>query len=321
MPEGVTLEVAAGDAGDRVDALLARHTGIPRSRLVATDVRIDGAPARMKDRVAGGAVIEATVEAPTTEAPQAADVDFTVVHADPDLVVVDKPAGLVVHPPAGRARGTASLVNGLLLRYPEIADLSEPNAPERPGVVHRLDRDTSGLLVVARSAEALVGLRRLVETRAMRREYAAVVAGDFDVPAGEVDAPIGRRPGSRTFSVRGDGRPARTRYERVAGWERPALSALRVWLDTGRTHQIRVHLAAIGHPVLGDHAYRGSAAHRCERQFLHSHALAFTHPCTGAVVEAESALPDDLRGVLAAAGPPVEGRLPDGWIRTAASHG
>lgn len=319
--EVVTLDVVDGESGDRVDAILARRTGIARSKLVATGVRVDGAPARLKDRVASGAVIEATVAAPAAPAPQAAEVDFEVVLEDDDLVVVDKPAGVAVHAPPGRATSTTSLVNGLLLRYPEIADLAEADAPERPGVVHRLDRDTSGLLVLARSPAALAGLRRMVEARVMRREYAAVVTGAFDVPSGEVDAPIGRRPGSRTFSVRADGRPARTRYELVAGWERPTLSALRVWLDTGRTHQIRVHLAAIGHPVLGDRAYRGSAAHGAERQFLHSHALAFTHPCTGAAVEAVAPLPEDLRSVLVAAGHPVVGGLPEAWLRTAGSGG
>lgn len=318
MPEAVTFTVDASDAGDRVDAILARRTGIARSRLVATEVSVDGAPARLKDRVAGGALIRASVDAPVVAGPGPAEVPFGVAYADADVVVVDKPAGLTVHAPGARPGAAGPyLVNGLLALYPEIAALAEDGAPERPGIVHRLDRDTSGLLVVARSPAALAGLRRAVAARGLHREYATLVGGAFDAPAGEIDAPIGRRPGSRTFAVRADGREARTRYAMAAGWERPVLSALRVWLDTGRTHQIRVHLAAIGHPVVGDRAYRGSTVLGAGRQFLHSHRLAFDHPCGGGRVDAESPLPPDLRDVLAAAGEPGSGAVPDAWLRTA----
>lgn len=319
MPDAVSVVAGADDAGDRVDAILARHTGIPRSRLVASGVSVDGAPARLKDRVAGGARIAATVEEPQQPRPEPADVAFEVVYEDADVVVVDKPAGVGVHSPGTSAGGGAYLVNGLLGRYPEIAALAEDDAPERPGIVHRLDRDTSGLLVVARTPAALAGLRRAVSERSMEREYAALVGGGFDAPAGVVDAPIGRRPGSRTFAVRSGGRPARTRYEVVAGWARPPVTALRVRLDTGRTHQIRVHLAAIGHPVVGDRPYRGSAVLGATRQFLHSHRLAFEHPCGGGRVVAASVLPRDLLDVLDAAGEVATGAVPERWLRTAGS--
>jgi len=317
MSDAVELTVGEAESGDRIDAILARHTGIARSRLVASEVSVDGSAARLKDRVAAGAVVRASVDAPVAARPQPAEIAFGVAYEDSDIVVVDKPAGLAVHAPnASGAAAGAYLVNGLLARYPEIADLAEDGARERPGIVHRLDRDTSGLLVVARTRAALVGLRSAVASRALDREYAAVAGGTVESPAGEIDAPIGRRPGSRTFAVRADGRAARTRYAVAARWDRPSLSALRVWLDTGRTHQIRVHLCAIGHPVLGDRTYRGSAVLGARRQFLHSHRLGFDHPCSGERVEAESALPADLAEVLAAAGEPDSGAVPAGWLRT-----
>lgn len=319
MPDAVSVVAGDTDAGDRVDAILARHTGIPRSRLVASGVSVDGTPARLKDRVPGGALIAATIEEMAQARPEPAEVGFEVVYEDDDVIVVDKPAGVAVHAPGPRAAAGAYLVNGLLARYPEIAELGDDVAPERPGIVHRLDRDTSGLLVVARSAAALAGLRRAVSEHSMEREYAALVGGTFEAPAGEIDAPIGRRPGSRTFAVRDDGRPARTRYEVVAAWERPELTALRVRLDTGRTHQIRVHLGAIGHPVVGDHAYRGSTVLGATRQFLHSHRLAFEHPCGRGRVVAASPLPGDLARVLDAAGEATSGAVPGEWLRTAGS--
>lgn len=313
MPDPVTVSATAEDAGSRVDAVIARHTGIARSRLVATGVSVDGEPARLKDRVARGSVIRASVERPVTVSPAPAAVEFGVAYEDPDLAVVDKPAGVSVHAPGRSGAGGPYLVNGLLRRYPEIAALATVDAPERPGIVHRLDRDTSGLLVVARTQRALAGLREAVAARSLVREYAAVVRGTFETRSGEIDAPIGRRPGSRTFSVRDDGREAWTRYEVVATWSRPLLSGLRVWLGTGRTHQIRVHLAAIGHPVVGDRSYRGPSAHGAARQFLHAHRLAFDHPCGGARVDVLSPLAPDLGDVLDTAGSPESGEVPPQW--------
>jgi len=318
-PEGARLRelsfaVADAEAGERLDRILAVRAGLARSRLVAEAVTVDGSPARLKDRPLAGCRVEAMVGSIEAIAPEPEDVEFDVIWADDDLAVVSKPPGVAVHAPAGDPGRRATLVGGLLARYPEIATLGETEAPERPGVVHRLDRDTSGLLVVARTRRALDALRHMVASRELTREYAALVAGEFEAPAGEIDAPIGRRPGSRTFGVRSGGRESRTRYSVAASWHRPALSALQVWLDTGRTHQIRVHLSAIGHPVVGDRSYRGPTILGADRQFLHAHRLTFTHPFTHDTVDVAAALPEDLRQVLDAAGSPDEGTVPEGWL-------
>jgi 23S rRNA pseudouridine1911/1915/1917 synthase len=210
-------------------------------------------------------------------------------------VVVAKPAGLVVHPGAGHHGGT--LVNGLLHRYPEVAGVGDPT---RPGIVHRLDRDTSGLLVVARSERAHRALVAALAERRVEREYDALVWGVPDAPRGVVDAPIGRSDARRTrMAVREGGRDARTAYTLVESFASPRCSLLRCRLETGRTHQIRVHLAAIGHPVVGDVAYGGARAGLAlDRPFLHAGRLAFDHPVTGRRVELDEPLPADLAAVL-----------------------
>ena len=244
-----------------------------------------GAPLR------GGQVIEIDDPgvAPHLALPDDA-VEFGVVYEDRDLVVVDKPPGLVVHPGAGRTGGT--LVNGLLARYPDIGELERGGSvsPDRPGIVQRLDKGTSGLMVVARTREAMEDLVRQLSQRSVERRYVALAAGRVTEERGVVDAPIGRslRAPSR-MSVAGGGRSARTSYqvlERLDGPEPATL--LRLSLETGRTHQIRVHLAAIGHPVLGDETYapRGPrhtalAGLARGRLFLHAGRLGLRHPATG----------------------------------------
>jgi 23S rRNA pseudouridine1911/1915/1917 synthase len=219
------------------------------------------------------------------------------VWEDADVVVVDKPPGLVVHPGAGQGEGT--LVNGLLARHPELAGVGEAH---RPGIVHRLDRDTSGLLVVALTPAAYTALVIALGERRVERRYAALVWGVPEAPRGVIDAPIGRSPRQPTRqAVVAGGRPARTRYEMRVRYDQPAdLALLGCRLETGRTHQIRVHLASIGHPVVGDREYGGQRdALSVPRVFLHAEHLAFDHPVTGEALAFDSPLPPDLAAVLA----------------------
>jgi 23S rRNA pseudouridine1911/1915/1917 synthase len=307
------LELVAGpaDHGKRLDLFLAGHPQVgsraAAQRLIAAGgVSVDGRPRPKRHPVAGGERVVA--EVPKPEPPeQQPDVEFGVAHEDEHLIVVDKPAGLVVHPARGHETGTLS--QALAARG------AAGGEPWRPGVVHRLDRDTSGLLVVAKSEPVHRALQELIRRREMRREYLALVEGRPDARSGTIDAAIGRDPHRRTeMSTASDrARSARTHFE-VAETLR-GTTLLRVWLETGRTHQIRAHLKAIGHPVCGDPQYGGGACGRklgLTRQFLHSAKLRFEHPVTGKPVHCESKLPVDLRRALdAAAWEPVsEG--PDG---------
>ena len=225
--------------------------------------------------------------------PEAVPVD--VRFADADMVVVSKPAGLVVHPGAGHPGGT--LVNGLLERFPELSDVGDP---ARPGIVHRLDRDTSGLMLVARSPRAYDVLVAALARRDIDRRYLALVWGRFDAPRGVIDAPIGRSPTRRTrMAIRDEGRAARTAYEVRGEYDQPVVSLVECRLETGRTHQLRVHLSAVGHAVVGDAAYRGDRPSlRPGRPFLHAHQLALDHPTTGQRLSFEDPLPSELASVL-----------------------
>jgi 23S rRNA pseudouridine1911/1915/1917 synthase len=222
-------------------------------------------------------------------------IDVPVVWHDDQVIVVDKPAGLVVHPGAGHPEAT--LVHGLLARFPDLAELGG----DRPGIVHRLDKGTSGLMVVARTADAQASLTRQLASRRMTREYVTLVAGNLESDAGLIDAPLGRSDADPTrIRVQSGGRDARTRYEVESRFERPIVATLlKCRLETGRTHQIRVHLASIGHPVVGDGRYRGPRLEPLTRPFLHAAALAFDHPGSGERVDFLSPLPEDLRSVLA----------------------
>lgn len=234
-------------------------------------------------------------------------VDVPVLHADDQVIVVDKPAGLVVHPGSG-VRGS-TMVNGLLARFPDLLGVGQA---DRPGIVHRLDRGTSGLLVVARSAGAYDSLVAQLAARTVERRYRTLVAGHLESDAGLIDAPLGRSPRQATIrAVMADGRPARTRYEvreRLLAPGRSdgdqAVTHLSCRLETGRTHQIRAHLAAIGHPVVGDVDYGGPAlsgrpdGHHLRRPFLHAEELSFEHPTTGRRLTFTAPLPADLADVL-----------------------
>jgi 23S rRNA pseudouridine1911/1915/1917 synthase len=224
------------------------------------------------------------------------EVPFRVVHEDDDLAVVDKPAGVVVHPGAGWKEGT--LVSGLMSRYPSIEGVGQS---DRWGIVHRLDRDTSGLMAVALSALGYEGLTRQVRSHTMRREYLALVDKPFSVPTGTIDAPIApdpARPGRRRVSP--EGRPARTHYEVVKEFPTQDVTLIRLRLETGRTHQIRVHMAAIDHPLVGDRLYRGGPDRiEAPRLFLHATTLGLDHPVSGEPLRFESDLAPELARVIA----------------------
>ncbi len=299
MSEPVVVPESLG--GERVDRAVALLTGWSRNAVREMvergDVLVDGAPATRSSRLVAGATLEWRGEPAVAPAPgPEPDVEFSVVYSDDAVIVVDKPAGLVVHPGAGHPHGT--LVGGLLAQF----DLAGVGDPMRPGVVHRLDRETSGLLVVARTAHAYDELVAALATHTVARRYVAVVRGIPSATRGTVDAPIGRSPRSPTrMAVRTGGREARTHYEVVEQFADTA--RLAVELETGRTHQIRVHLAAIDHPVLGDTVY-GQVDVRVARPFLHAAELEFTHPVTGEAMAFASPLPADLQRALAALADP-----------------
>lgn len=299
--------VPAALAGDRLDRVVALLTGLPRSRVTALidagQARLDGQVVSRSTRVAEGQEVEVdaagiSAPAPGSEAPgPEADIDFAVIHEDDDVIVIDKPAGLVVHPGSGNLSGT--LVNGLLARWPEIAGLGER---QRPGIVHRLDKGTSGLMVVARSPRAFESLGRQLRRRAVSRRYLALVWGNVEGERGMVDAPIGRSERSPLRqTVSASGREARTTYEVVQRWAEPEVTLLACRLETGRMHQIRVHLTAIGHAVVGDAGYRGDRQGFGEglgRPFLHAWRLAFEHPDGRGQVAFASPLPTELANIL-----------------------
>jgi 23S rRNA pseudouridine1911/1915/1917 synthase len=255
-------------------------------------VRVNGELRGKSHRLAGGEELEIEAPAPVAE-PSVPLPELTIVYSDDHLLVVDKPAGVVVHPAPGHAGGT--------LAQALAAAGAEGGEQDRPGIVHRLDRDTSGLLVVARSPETYERLQRLVRRRALTREYLALVVGKPRSRSGTIDAPVGRDRHDRVrHSLDTDTpRNAVTHFELEELLPRHAL--LRVRLETGRTHQIRVHLAAIDLPVSGDRTYGIAGDLGLERQFLHAARLAFVHPVTGADVDVSSPLPPDLVAALEAA--------------------
>ena len=297
-PPLTSLPVPAGAAGVRLDRFLAEQAGVP-SRSAAEEliargaVRVDGAARPKSYRLVPGEVVE--FEPAQADAALAAEpMELDVVLEDEHLLVVDKPAGVVVHPARGH-RGV-TLVHGLLSR-----SIAGGDAPERPGIVHRLDRDTSGLLVVARSAEAYRRLRSLVRRRALERHYLALVRGRPRSWRGRIEAALGRDrldPTRQSLDTETP-RDAVTHFSVEELLAKHAL--LDVRLETGRTHQIRVHLASIELPVAGDRVYGVAGDLGLERQFLHASRLAFPHPFTGQRVEAASPLPEDLAAALARA--------------------
>jgi 23S rRNA pseudouridine1911/1915/1917 synthase len=300
------LRVPDGAASQRVDRFVADVTGLSRSHvqklISAGNLTSDGVPLRANAMVGPGTPLRLIVPEPEAlDLAPAPEIKVRVVHEDPDLLIVDKPAGLVVHPSPGHSDGT--LVNALLARggaesFGGIAGV------RRPGIVHRLDRDTSGLLMVARTDAAQASLMAQLKARRVKKTYLALVNGEVAAAVGRIEAPVGRDPKHRTrMGVVADGRPATTGYrvrERFAGW-----TLLELDLVTGRTHQIRVHLDAIGHPIAGDPLYGTGTSRRgpdvaggLRRLFLHAWRLELTSPSTGELIRAEAPLPDELEAVL-----------------------
>ncbi|MGQ9676276.1 MAG: RluA family pseudouridine synthase [Chloroflexota bacterium] len=289
--------VTPAHAGLRLDRFLADvYPDLSRSlaqRLIANGaVWVDGQAVKAASRVTVGQVVSVQVPRPEPIGVVPEPLPLQVIYDDPDLVVIDKPAGLVVHPAAGHPRGT--LVNALLARYPNLAI----GTSLRPGIVHRLDKDTSGLMVVAKNDLAQASLSCQIKERQVLKEYLALVHGHVRATRGTIDAPIGRDPRDRKrMAVVASGRMARTHFslkERLAEYD-----LLDVQLETGRTHQIRVHLASIGHPVAGDQVYgRPDREIGLERQFLHAFKLGFRLPRTDEYVEFTSPLPADLEATL-----------------------
>jgi 23S rRNA pseudouridine1911/1915/1917 synthase len=300
------LVVGPEEAGERLDVFLARAAGsrAAAQRLIdAGLVRVDGAARPKRHMVAAGERVTVAA-APSVEEPEVPEARFEIVHEDPDLLVVDKPPGVVVHPARGHVAGT--LAQALAGRVAGGGD------PRRAGIVHRLDRDTSGLLVVARTEAAFAALKDMLRRREVTREYLALVEGRPRARTGTIDAPLGRdrRVRTRVSTDTDEPRPAVTHFEverALEGW-----TLLRVRLETGRTHQIRAHLLAIGHPVAGDPEYGRAGALGLERQFLHADRLAFVHPGTGETIDVRSALPGDLARALELAGRTTGGRGREG---------
>jgi 23S rRNA pseudouridine1911/1915/1917 synthase len=262
-------------------------------------VRVDGEARAKRHVLAGGERVEVDEEDPAP-VPVAPDAPFAVAWEDDALLVVDKPAGVVVHPARGHRTGT--LAQALSRARPGGADAAGDEDAARAGIVHRLDRDTSGLLVVARTPAAHRALRAALAAREMRREYLALVEGRPPARTGTIDAPLGRDRRVRTRMSTDTDRPREARTHFAIERALPESTLLRVTLETGRTHQIRAHLRAIGHPVAGDPEYGTPGGFGLSRQFLHAARLAFPHPVTGLLVDVTSPLPADLAEALERAG-------------------
>ena len=313
------LRVTPEAAGERLDRFLSRQLDVPRNQLQRWieegRVLVDGAPTKPSRRLVAEEQIdwEAPMAVDDRISPEAGE--LAVIYEDDAILAIDKPPGLTVHPGAGRATGT--LVHRLIARYPEIAGVGGPG---RPGIVHRLDRGTSGVMVIARTAAAYQQLSRAFAARQVEKRYLAVCHGMLRAPR-EIDAAIGRHPTRRQeMTVRAGGRPARSRVRPLA--TTPAASLVEVELLTGRTHQVRVHLKSLNHPLVGDPVYgearwkaaTGSARAALRdfpRPALHAWRLAFDHPTDGRRVELESPPPADLRELWRAlAGQDLEAALP-----------
>jgi 23S rRNA pseudouridine1911/1915/1917 synthase len=310
--DGLTLDVPAAAAGERADRFLARVLDLPRNQIQRwlRDGRVSIAGAQLKPShaLAAGDSLEVIPEvAGSRETLEPEPAELAVLYEDRDLVVLDKPSGLSVHPGAGRSTGT--LAHRILARYPETAGVGGPG---RPGIVHRLDKDTTGALLVARTAAAYQGLTEAFARRTIRKTYLAIVHGRPKAESGRIDAPIGRHPHRRQMmTVRSGGKAAVSHYRVLA--LAPAAAMVEIDLETGRTHQIRVHMKHVGHPLVGDPVYgeaRGKGLPRDQpaplrsfrRPALHAWRVALTHPVSGAPLTVEAPVPADLRELWRALG-------------------
>jgi 23S rRNA pseudouridine1911/1915/1917 synthase len=310
-PTSTTIEVADALIGERLDRALAQlFSDLSRTRaqaaIKAGAVRVNGRPVRVSHVLeagqhitidAGALTIAGAAGAGEAQQPQAEAIPLRVVYEDEHLLVVDKAAGLVVHPAPGHTTGT--LVNALLAHLP---DLTAGSDVSRPGIVHRLDKDTSGLIVIAKDAPTHTALAHQMKEHSTVKRYLALVEGHMPVQEGVIDAPIGRDPRHRQrmalVSEINGGREARTRFKVLR--EIRGRSLLELQLETGRTHQIRVHLMSVGHPVVGDSVYGRAQLPLPPRQFLHATHLEFVHPVTGEWLIFDAPLPPDLADFLAA---------------------
>jgi 23S rRNA pseudouridine1911/1915/1917 synthase len=308
MPQSIehSLTIPLDSAGQRLDQVLTEMLGeYSRTRVKewidSGQVLVNGLRLRPKDKVVGGETVEVRASLPDAVEIEPEEIELDLVHQDDDVLVVNKPVGLVVHPGAGNAAGT--LQNALLHFDPRLAQVP------RAGIVHRLDKDTTGLMVVARTVAAHVALVRAIEAREVEREYEAVCLGVMTA-GGTVDAPIGRHPIDRVrMAIREDGREAVTHYRVIQRFR--GHTHVRLKLETGRTHQIRVHMAHIKYPIVGDRVYggrlllpKGASAELIDslrgfrRQALHAARLVFEHPITGEQIETQAPLPADMRALL-----------------------
>jgi len=290
------LRVPPEAAGERLDQFLALHVGSraqAQRRIEAGAVTLDGAPARKNDRLRGGETVAIEPPGEVTAPAPGEPAELTIAYQDEQLLIVDKPAGVVVHPAGPHRDGTLS--QALALRG------AAGGEAWRPGIVHRLDRDTSGLLVVAKSEEAHRRLKAALAARQIVREYLALVEGAPPARSGTIDAPLGRDRRARTRMSIDTDKPRSARTHFVLEETLPGAALLRVRLETGRTHQIRAHFEAIGHPVCGDPQYGTAGLHGLRRQFLHAARLELAQPFSGELLVVDSALPDDLSRALALA--------------------
>ena len=299
-PRGESV-VEPGDAGKRLDVFMSSRTGLSRNRaqrLIASGaVLLDGEPARKNLVLAEGRKVSWEIPPVEPEEVTPQDIPLDVVYEDASVAVIDKPAGMVMYPGPGHPSDT--MLNALLARYPEIEGVGGKG---RPGIFHRLDRNTSGLVAVARTEEAYQSMVRMMKRREVERRYLALVSGDIPAEQGTIDAPMGRSDRSRKkMAVRQyGGREAVSRF-RVRERFKQGYNLVEVTLETGRTHQIRVHFSYMGYPVAGDPEYfrgRGRRELGLDRQFLHAFHLAFPHPISGDEMAFNSELPEDLVDVL-----------------------
>ncbi len=304
----MTLTVSQTDAGARLDSFIAANSDLSRSsaaKLIDEGaVTVNGKAAVKKYAVREGDEIEVTIPELQPAQAKAEDIALDIVYEDKHLLVINKPSGMVVHPAHGNYEGT--LVNALLYYCPD--ELSGINGEQRPGIVHRIDKDTSGLLVVAKTDEAHKGLSAQLADHSISREYRALVSGGFQCDEGTVDLPIGRHPVDRKKMavIRGTGAKSRNAVTHYRVLERfGQISYLSLQLETGRTHQIRVHMSSLGHPLLGDTVYGGGGSQFEKKhaallsgQCLHAKRLSFTHPITNEFMTFECELPPDFQSLL-----------------------
>jgi len=280
----------------RLDKFLAeRFPGLSRSQLQKLieegNVTVNNKNSKPHQDLKTGDIVKILLPPEQPSTPQAEPIPLDIVYEDDDVIVVNKPAGMSMHPAAGHYSNT--LVNALLARFPTLADSGEPM---RPGIVHRLDRDTTGLTVIARNNKARENLLKQFKSRSVKKYYMALVKGKLEPETGAIEAPIGRNPVNRKkMAVVEDGREARSRYRVIKYFKKNSL--VEVMPETGRTHQIRVHLAAIGYPVIGDPVY-GIKMPLLKRQFLHAYKLGFNLPSNGVYREFTARLPEDLEKYL-----------------------